>query len=77
MPSKLLTQRAICASRITLAESIRSSKIELDPADAAFIKGAKAAMSLLNKKLAGERAQSAFLGGGVTITRVTQYAEMQ
>ncbi len=78
MPLKLLTQGAICASRIALAESIRSSKIALDPTDAAFIKGAKAAMKLLNKRLAVERVQSALLGGSdVSIPRETHYAEMQ
>jgi hypothetical protein len=78
MSSKLLTQRAICASRSALAESIRSSKIALDPTDTAFIKGAKAAMKLLNKRLAAERSQSAMLAGdAVSITRVTRYAEMQ
>lgn len=78
MSSKLLTQRAICASRIALAESIRSSKIALDPTDTAFIKGAKAAMKLLNKRLSVERVQSALLGGSdVSITRETHYAEMQ
>ena len=78
MSSNLLTQRAICASRIALAESIRSSKIALDPTDTAFIKGAKAAMKLLNKRLAAERVQSAVLAGdAVSITRVTRYAEMQ
>lgn len=78
MPSKLLTQRAKCASQIALAESIRSSKIALDPLDTAYLKGAKAALKLLNKRLAAERAQSAMLAGdAVSITRVTSYAEMQ
>ena len=78
MPSKLLTLRAKCASQIALAESIRSSKITLDPLDTAYLKGAKAAMKLLNKRLAAERAQSALLAGdAVSITRVTRYAEMQ
>lgn len=78
MSSKLLAQRAKCASQIALAESIRSSKIALDPLDTAYLKGAKAAMKLLNKRLATERAQSAMLAGdAVSITRVTCYAEMQ
>ena len=78
MPSKLLTQRAKCASQIALAESIRSSRIALDPLDTAYLKGAKAAMKLLNKRLAAERTQSAMLAGdAVSITRVTCYAEMQ
>jgi hypothetical protein len=76
MLSKLLTQRAICASRIALAESIRSSKTALDPIDVAFIKGAKAAMKLLNNRLAAEPAQSSMLtGDAVSITRVTRYTE--
>ena len=78
MPSKLLTQRAICASKIALAESIRSSKIALDPTDAAFIKGANAAMRLLNKRLEANSNPSAhFSRDAVLITRVTHYAEMQ
>ena len=78
MPSKLLTQRAKCASQIALAESIRSSKIALDPLDTAYLKGAKAAMKLLNKRLAAERTGSGMLASdAVSITRVTRYAEMQ
>lgn len=78
MSSILLTLSAKCASQIALAESIRSSKIALDPVDAAYLKGAKAAMKLLNKRLAAEHGQSGDLDAqAISITRVTRYEEMQ
>ena len=78
MSSILLTQRAKCASEIALAESIRSSKIALDPVDAAYLKGAKAAMKLLNKRVTAERGQSGDLDvQAISISRVTRYAAMQ
>ena len=78
MSSIFLTQRAKCASEIALAESIRSSKIALDPVDAAYLKGAKAAMKLLNKRVTAERGQSGDLDvQAISISRVTRYAAMQ
>lgn len=63
MSSNLLTKRAICASEIALAESIRSSKVVPDPMNLAYLTGAKAAMKLLNKRLADQRVKSASLAG--------------
>ena len=78
MSSNLLTKRAICASEIALAESIRSSKVVPHPMNLAYLTGAKAAMKLLNKRLADQRVKSSSLAGDVVvITRETQYAEMQ
>lgn len=78
MSSNLLTKRAICASEIALAESIRSSKVVPDPMNLAYLTGAKVAMKLLNKRLADQRVKSASLAGDVlVITRETHYAEMQ
>lgn len=78
MSSILLTQRAKCASQIAFAESIRSSKIAVDPVDTEYLKGAKAAMKLLNKRLAAERGQSGDLDvQAISITPVTRYVEMQ
>jgi hypothetical protein len=75
MTAALERKCAMCASEIALAESIRTSRVVPDPLNVAYLKGAKAAMKLLDKKLSGLQAMPAsFPKNDVLITRSTRYA---
>lgn len=78
MKPSIQNQRSICIAKIALAESIDSSKSVADLLNSGFIKGAQAALRLLNRRLALQQAKSSTLDGhAVLITRQRRYAEME